>query len=170
MMIKNTVRDRQCGFAQRGVSGERDDSQTEGQTELWRSAVLKKEAFRWGGLFYYFILHSFLLLVPSPTCLLQEAVMSVFTLWRWVVRGKKGGRGWQGLCVCWCVYVWVREEGLFISNPFFLFPPRSDSHNDTQQHKFVLRPPPVSLLLSLSPCLCSVSFNEMNFSSLHASV
>lgn len=131
-----------------------------------------KEAFRWGGLFYHFILLSFLPLIPSPTCLLQEAMMSGSSPFGdGHTETKKGKRGGHGLCVCWCVYVWVREGGLFISNPVFYFLHVLTHTMTLNSISLSFAPPLPSLSLSHSlPVFCSVSFNEMNFSSLHASV
>lgn len=51
----------------------------------------------------------------------------------------------ESVCVCAC----ARKEGLFISNPVFLFPLRSDSHNNTQLCEFMLCPFPLSFSVSV---------------------
>ncbi len=105
------------------------------------STTIKKRSFPSRGLFSFF---SFLFHIPPHTCLLQEAMMSA----------SQPSGNWQGgECVC------VHEEGLFISNPGFLFPLCSDSHNNTQLCEFMLCPFPLSFSVSVflyhSPFLSS---------------
>lgn len=127
MLIQDSERDRQRVLAQRGVSGEQDNSQTEGQTEPWLSAALQKESFWRGGLSYRFISHSFRPLIPSSTCLLQEAMMSGSSpSGDGQTETKKAQEGDPdcvsvGVCMCeWERRVYLSVIPFFISSTFWL--------------------------------------------------
>lgn len=120
------------------------------------STTIKKRSFPRRGLFSFFYFS-----YPSSHLFTTGSDdVSLSTLWQLAKRGK-------------CVRVCARKEGLFISNPGFLFPLRSDSHNNTQLCEFMLCPFPLSFSVCLSLSLSlsfPISLKEMNFSSLHASV